>query len=330
MRRHGSSGCAPGGASVAGAEEVPAFVVFGDRTLRELARRNPATTGALVEVPGIGPAKLARYGDDLLRVLAGAARVIQHPSASFAFTARCRIVNRPGMLGQLTSAIGSLGGDIRGIDIVRVDRGAIVRDVTVLAADEDHAQQLVEMMKALAGHRGPRLLRPHLPRPPRRQDRGGGAHADPHPRGPLDGVHAGRGAHQHGHRRRPLARAQPHHQAQLRGHRHRRQRGARARQHRTRGGAAGHGGQGHALQGVRQRRRLPAVPGDPGRRRDRRHRRQPSRRPSAASTSRTSPGRAASRWRSGCRRCSTSRSSTTTSTAPRSSCSPRSSTRSRS
>jgi malate dehydrogenase (oxaloacetate-decarboxylating) len=77
--------------------------------------------------------------------------VIQHPSASFAFTARCRILNRPGMLGQLTSAIGGLGGDIRGLDIVRVDRGAIVRDVTVLAADEDHAQQLVEMMKGLAG-----------------------------------------------------------------------------------------------------------------------------------------------------------------------------------
>jgi malate dehydrogenase (oxaloacetate-decarboxylating) len=77
--------------------------------------------------------------------------VIQHPSASFAFTARCRIVNRPGMLGQLTSAIGELGGDIRGMDIVRVDRGAIVRDVTVLAADADHAQQLVEMMKRVGG-----------------------------------------------------------------------------------------------------------------------------------------------------------------------------------
>ncbi|MFI5313209.1 MAG: NAD-dependent malic enzyme [Candidatus Dormibacteria bacterium] len=77
--------------------------------------------------------------------------MIQHPSASFAFTARCRILNRPGMLGQLASAIGGLGGDIRGMDIVRVDRGAIVRDVTVLAADADHAQQLVDMMKKVPG-----------------------------------------------------------------------------------------------------------------------------------------------------------------------------------
>ncbi len=53
------------------AEGVPAFVVFGDRTLRELARRNPGDTRTLVGVPGIGPAKLARYGDDVLRVLAG-------------------------------------------------------------------------------------------------------------------------------------------------------------------------------------------------------------------------------------------------------------------
>jgi ATP-dependent DNA helicase RecQ len=42
--------------TVSTAEGVPAFVVFGDRTLRELARRNPATAAALVEVPGIGPA----------------------------------------------------------------------------------------------------------------------------------------------------------------------------------------------------------------------------------------------------------------------------------
>jgi malate dehydrogenase (oxaloacetate-decarboxylating) len=77
--------------------------------------------------------------------------VIQHPSASFAFTARCRIVNRPGMLGQLTSAIGSVGGDIRAVDIVRVERAGIVRDITVLAANADHAQQIIQRMSAVPG-----------------------------------------------------------------------------------------------------------------------------------------------------------------------------------
>ncbi len=57
--------------TVSTVEGVPAYVVFADRTLRELARRNPASAGALVDVPGIGPAKLARYGDDVIRVLTG-------------------------------------------------------------------------------------------------------------------------------------------------------------------------------------------------------------------------------------------------------------------
>ncbi|MGH7722426.1 MAG: RecQ family ATP-dependent DNA helicase [Candidatus Dormibacteria bacterium] len=51
-------------------EGVPAYVVFGDRTLRELAVRNPATSQTLAGVSGVGPAKLARYGEEVLRVLA--------------------------------------------------------------------------------------------------------------------------------------------------------------------------------------------------------------------------------------------------------------------
>ena len=34
------------------------------------------------------------------------------PSASYSFTIRCAITNRPGMLGRLTSRIGEVGGDI--------------------------------------------------------------------------------------------------------------------------------------------------------------------------------------------------------------------------
>lgn len=51
------------------AEEVPAFVVFSDVTLHELADRLPRTPAELASVPGIGPVKLERYGDDVLRVL---------------------------------------------------------------------------------------------------------------------------------------------------------------------------------------------------------------------------------------------------------------------
>ena len=52
------------------ADEVPAFVVFNDRTLAELAERTPRTLAELAAVPGIGPAKLERYGPELLARLA--------------------------------------------------------------------------------------------------------------------------------------------------------------------------------------------------------------------------------------------------------------------
>ena len=52
------------------ADEVPAYVVFNDRTLAELAARTPRTIAELAAVPGIGPAKLERYGPELLARLA--------------------------------------------------------------------------------------------------------------------------------------------------------------------------------------------------------------------------------------------------------------------
>ena len=48
---------------------VPAFVVFHDSTLRELAAAQPQSHGELATIKGLGPAKLERYGDDLLAVL---------------------------------------------------------------------------------------------------------------------------------------------------------------------------------------------------------------------------------------------------------------------
>jgi DNA helicase-2/ATP-dependent DNA helicase PcrA len=52
------------------ADEVPAYVVFNDRTLAELVSRTPRTLAELAAVPGIGPAKLQRYGAELLAQLA--------------------------------------------------------------------------------------------------------------------------------------------------------------------------------------------------------------------------------------------------------------------
>ncbi|MGH8914724.1 MAG: ATP-dependent DNA helicase UvrD2 [Acidimicrobiia bacterium] len=51
------------------AQGVPAYVVFNDRTLEAIATMRPSTESALLDVPGIGPAKLEAYGDQLLDLL---------------------------------------------------------------------------------------------------------------------------------------------------------------------------------------------------------------------------------------------------------------------
>jgi ATP-dependent DNA helicase RecQ len=53
-------------------DEVPAYVVLHDATLRELAAAKPANVGDLAAVKGFGPAKLERYGEDVLAVIAAA------------------------------------------------------------------------------------------------------------------------------------------------------------------------------------------------------------------------------------------------------------------
>lgn len=50
-------------------EKVRAFRVLSDRVLEAIAGAKPNSRDALLEVPGIGPLKLAAYGDAILRVL---------------------------------------------------------------------------------------------------------------------------------------------------------------------------------------------------------------------------------------------------------------------
>jgi ATP-dependent DNA helicase RecQ len=57
-------------ATVARDGGVPAYVVFHDKTLIEIAARRPASQAELGAVSGVGPAKLERYGAALLEVLA--------------------------------------------------------------------------------------------------------------------------------------------------------------------------------------------------------------------------------------------------------------------
>jgi DNA helicase-2/ATP-dependent DNA helicase PcrA len=54
------------------ADAVPAYVVFSDATLEAIAAASPSSLVDLGRLKGIGPAKLERYGDDILAVVANA------------------------------------------------------------------------------------------------------------------------------------------------------------------------------------------------------------------------------------------------------------------
>ena len=48
---------------------VPAYIVFGDRVLLEMVARKPTTQARLLQVPGVGQAKLEKYGDYFLEII---------------------------------------------------------------------------------------------------------------------------------------------------------------------------------------------------------------------------------------------------------------------
>jgi len=58
-------------AAAAKEQGVPAYVIFHDATLRQIATEAPASLEALSQVSGVGETKLARYGEQILHTLAG-------------------------------------------------------------------------------------------------------------------------------------------------------------------------------------------------------------------------------------------------------------------
>jgi ATP-dependent DNA helicase RecQ len=58
---------------------VPAYVIFTDRTLIEMAETRPMDLDAMARVSGVGATKLARYGDAFLAIVTGAAAEAVHP-----------------------------------------------------------------------------------------------------------------------------------------------------------------------------------------------------------------------------------------------------------
>src|ERR1043165_157473 len=73
------------------------------------------------------------------------------PSASFSATLRVHLNDRPGAFADVARAIGDAGGNLGAIDLVRVEQGKKVRDITVDAASANHIEQIVAAVHALPG-----------------------------------------------------------------------------------------------------------------------------------------------------------------------------------
>jgi malate dehydrogenase (oxaloacetate-decarboxylating) len=71
------------------------------------------------------------------------------PSASYSITMRLRYPNEIGLFSRVASAISEVGGDIGAIDIVRASPEEMVRDLTINASDDLHADRIVARVRAV-------------------------------------------------------------------------------------------------------------------------------------------------------------------------------------
>ena len=71
------------------------------------------------------------------------------PNSSFSLTIRLEIPNRVGMLATVTKAIATSGGNFGQIDLIEQTRSVTTRDITVDAASTEHAETIVQAVKAL-------------------------------------------------------------------------------------------------------------------------------------------------------------------------------------
>ena len=66
--------------ALAEAARAPAYVIFPDRTLIEMAEKRPVTLDEMAAINGVGAKKLERYGRTFLEVITGEAEAAPHPA----------------------------------------------------------------------------------------------------------------------------------------------------------------------------------------------------------------------------------------------------------
>src|SRR4029078_2431147 len=73
------------------------------------------------------------------------------PSASYSFTMRLRLPQQGNAFAAVAQAIAESTGMLGEIHLVRVERDAVIRDLTVACGDADHAEDVVKAVRAVDG-----------------------------------------------------------------------------------------------------------------------------------------------------------------------------------
>ena len=76
---------------------------------------------------------------------------VAHVSASFSTILRVRLPDAAGSFARVATVIGEQGASLGSIDLVRVERGHKIRDITILAEDEAHVERVVAAVNGVEG-----------------------------------------------------------------------------------------------------------------------------------------------------------------------------------
>ena len=127
--------------ALAEAAKVPAYVIFPDRTLIEMAETRPQTLDQMAGVNGVGAKKLERYGATFLEVITGAAEPM-HPS-------RRKLAGRSegAVYDQLLEAQARLARGADGIDKPLSCSASLLAQVAQMQGDDG------QMLNRLLGER---------------------------------------------------------------------------------------------------------------------------------------------------------------------------------
>ncbi len=119
--------------ALAEAAKVPAYVIFPDRTLIEMAEKRPGNLDQMAGIAGVGAKKLERFGDTFLEVINGESAVM-HP-------ARRKLAGRAAgnVYDQLLQAQAGLTRGVDGIDKVMSCSASQLARVAQMRSDDAQA-----------------------------------------------------------------------------------------------------------------------------------------------------------------------------------------------